>query len=306
MVIFVWWIPAWWWWRNLCYADDFQEDDDCDLHLMNTNKMVIIINRMKMWFMVIYICDEYQQDGDRVVVKTVVTVSVGWDQTGWRKISSFERQKNQKLFPQKTSPKSQTKSIDRGGGIKIKKTYQTFDRYARGRYTVGKSVGKKSGGEIFYRATMIPNQKAKKMQFNSSLVERSSECQDTFLVEVAALRSFIDAKAFKCNTAPHCNVIGRHCTIREIRSSQSMLKPETFSVHKNIGRLTTTKYIMAYWQVVSHSTRWSSPFILGPLHWSSIFIFLTSREHKNIVQWCTNWQATLAQYFTCCYSSLAT
>ena len=67
---------------------------------------------------------------------------------------------------------------------------------------------------------MIPNQKAKKMQSNFSVVERLSECQDTFLVEVTALRSFIDAKAFKCNTAPHCNVIGRHCTIRAIRSSK--------------------------------------------------------------------------------------
>ena len=286
-----WWFSRGWrlWFTSDEYqqdGDNYQQDEDViygDLHLMSTSKMVIAWS----W-----------------------KPSSRW---AWAEIKRAEGRspplkdkKNQKLFPQKTSPKSQTKSIDRGGGIKIKKTYQTFDRYARGRYTVGKSVGKKSGGEIFYRATMIPNQKAKKMQFNSSLVERSSECQDTFLVEVAALRSFIDAKAFKCNTAPHCNVIGRHCTIREIRSSQSMLKPETFSVHKNIGRLTTTKYIMAYWQVVSHSTRWSSSFILGPLHWSSIFIFLTSREHKNIVQWCTNWQATLAQYFTCCYSSLAT
>ena len=157
--------------------------------------------------------DEYQQDGDGVVVKTVVTVGVGWDQTGWRKISAFERQQIfNSISPQKISPKS----IDRWWYRK-KWAIQTFDRYARGRYTICKSIGKKSGGEIFDRA-MIPNQKAKKMQSNSSLVERSSECQDTFLVEVAALRSFIDAKAFKCNSPPHCNVIERHCTIRAIRS----------------------------------------------------------------------------------------
>ena len=51
---------------------------------------------------VIYICDEYQQNGDGVVVKTIVTVGVGWDQTGWRKISSFERQKIfNSIFPRK-------------------------------------------------------------------------------------------------------------------------------------------------------------------------------------------------------------
>ena len=138
---------------------------------------------------------------------------------------------------------------------------------------------------------------------HSSLVERSSECQDTFLVEVAALRSFIDAKAFKCNSAPHCNVIEKHCTIRAIRSSKHEKAWYLPSAQKHWSA--DYHQVMAYWQVVSHSTRWSSSFILGPLHWSSIFIFLTSREHKNIVQWCTNWQATLAQYFTCCYSSFS-
>ena len=38
--------------------------------------------------------------------------------------------------------------------------------------------------------------------------------------------------------------------------------------------------------LVSYPARWSFPFILGPLHWSSIFP--TSREHRNIVQLCTN------------------
>ena len=37
--------------------------------------------------------------------------------------------------------------------------------------------------------------------------------------------------------------------------------------------------------LVSYPTRWSFSFILGPLHWSSIF--LTSREQRNIVQLCT-------------------
>ena len=37
--------------------------------------------------------------------------------------------------------------------------------------------------------------------------------------------------------------------------------------------------------VVSYPSRWSFSFILGPLHWSSIF--LTSREQRNIVQLCT-------------------
>ena len=38
--------------------------------------------------------------------------------------------------------------------------------------------------------------------------------------------------------------------------------------------------------LVSYPTRWSFSFILGPLHWSSIF--LTSRGKRNIVQLCTN------------------
>ena len=38
--------------------------------------------------------------------------------------------------------------------------------------------------------------------------------------------------------------------------------------------------------LVSYPTRWSFTFILGPLHWSSIF--LTSREQRNIVQLCTS------------------
>ena len=38
--------------------------------------------------------------------------------------------------------------------------------------------------------------------------------------------------------------------------------------------------------VVSHLTRWSFSFILGPLHWSCIFP--TSREQRNIVQLWTN------------------
>ena len=38
--------------------------------------------------------------------------------------------------------------------------------------------------------------------------------------------------------------------------------------------------------LVSYPTRWSFSFILGPLHWSSIF--LTSSEQRNIVQLCTN------------------
>jgi len=37
--------------------------------------------------------------------------------------------------------------------------------------------------------------------------------------------------------------------------------------------------------LVSYPARWSFPFILGPLHWSSICP--TSREHRNIVQLCT-------------------
>ena len=41
--------------------------------------------------------------------------------------------------------------------------------------------------------------------------------------------------------------------------------------------------------LVSNPTRWSLSFILGPLHWSSVSsVFPTSREHRNIVQWCTN------------------
>ena len=43
--------------------------------------------------------------------------------------------------------------------------------------------------------------------------------------------------------------------------------------------------VLGCW-VVSYPTRWSFSFILGPLHWSSIF--LTSSEQRNIVQLCTN------------------
>ena len=44
------------------------------------------------------------------------------------------------------------------------------------------------------------------------------------------------------------------------------------------------------WALVSYPTRWSFSFILGPLHWSSIF--LTSSEQRNIVQLCTKWAPT--------------
>ena len=82
------------WWFS---SDEYQHDGDDGIYAK-----LMIFKRMTI---VIYICDEYQQDGDRVVVKTVVTVSVCWDQTGWRKISSFERQKKSKTF----SPENFTK-----------------------------------------------------------------------------------------------------------------------------------------------------------------------------------------------------
>ena len=42
---------------------------------------------------------------------------------------------------------------------------------------------------------------------------------------------------------------------------------------------------LAIMSLVSHPTRWSFSFILGPLH--CLIIFPTSREHRNIVQSCT-------------------
>ena len=56
------------WWFS---SDEYQHDGDDGIYakLMIFKRMTIVIS----------ICDEYQQDGDRVVVKTVVTVSVGWD-----------------------------------------------------------------------------------------------------------------------------------------------------------------------------------------------------------------------------------
>ena len=52
---------------------------------------------------------------------------------------------------------------------------------------------------------------------------------------------------------------------------------------------------LSYFSVVSYPTRWSFSLILGPLHWSSIF--LTSKGKRNIVQLCTNFSASSTKFF---------
>ena len=48
------------------------------------------------------------------------------------------------------------------------------------------------------------------------------------------------------------------------------------------------KVLNAWVRLIIYSARWSFSFILGPLHWSSVSsVFPTSREYRNIVQWCT-------------------
>ena len=51
-------------------------------------------------------------------------------------------------------------------------------------------------------------------------------------------------------------------------------------------------------KVVSYPAKWSLSFILGPLHWSSIFP--TSREQRNIVQLYTNFESAKAHTKTRC------
>ena len=47
----------------------------------------------------------------------------------------------------------------------------------------------------------------------------------------------------------------------------------------------SSAFVSSWSSLVSYPAIWSFPFILGPLHWSSIFP--TSREHRNKVQLCT-------------------
>ena len=50
--------------------------------------------------------------------------------------------------------------------------------------------------------------------------------------------------------------------------------------------------LKTYFPLVSYPARWSFFFTLGPLHWS------TSREHRNIVQLCTNFPLDVKSNFS--------
>ena len=67
--------------------------------------------------------------------------------------------------------------------------------------------------------------------------------------------------------------------------------PGSCFLHQEHVQRNPKKKFETGWLLISYPARWSFLFILGTLHWSSIFP--TSREHKNIEQLCTSWLPAL-------------